>query len=820
MLKTLRYLFTAFLLLCLSNTKAQVWYPEGYYNAGTPVAVTADNQSLYVISKVGLNGNQSVWQASKWDGKLWYKFPLLVLDKTAEISSMKVYQTALYVAGNFNTPNDTFNALVRFKSGRWEGISKFKKADNKNGNITVLNVYDNKLLIGGNFNYAGKDSFPFLTAYNGLIYNYALANCKTCTPNNIVNDIAVSDSAVAISGSFTKIAGKTSKYLYILKNGSKADSFLTLPKPIEKITLNNKTLYGSFDVSGYKRFFKVTPSYSEIVFNLDSIRRVSKLVWFDGSLWASGSFKLNSDVNEYQIINLDNGQWKNITNNYSRVNHIIETRGLLFATGNAEKKISIWNENKAVMRFYKNHTLLGVKVFIDSNNNCIKEANEKGIGKQFIKTSLVNRGVFTMDNGYSEFLIPNNQTTYKFDIKPIRNYIKSSCSDTTVSKTLQVGKYIDSIQFPLRRRPNINDVRVFLVSPKGYQVQKNKRLDYVVSVINVGSNNLSGIVKLKVNKNLSNANTTPNASSIKDSLYEWTYLSLKPDEVRYFRYSAFANDTFFEPNKQFDAQASASFIGMDNGYGDDDIDSISQSVTNANNPFKKYTSPSPNPGDSISYLPFSNRQIRYDIIINNFTSDTVFNAVISDTLDLNLDMSYIQETGSNKAYFTEIQTDPNNNYRGIIIWHFNNIKLPPNPAKNFEQLSSSAYIGFKVVMKANSTGNLIKNTAAVFFDNEYVGKSNIAYCSVLSTGIDKVKFTKENSIIYPNPNNGELYFNALFLNKDNITIYNTEGKIIHQTNFTESSSKFSLNTSQLNAGLYIVQCKINGQLKTEKLIIE
>ncbi len=820
MLKKLRYIITALFIFCFSPIKAQVWYPEGHYNAGTPLAITADNQSIFVISKVGIQNNQSIWQASKWDGKFWFKMPLLHLDKMAEITSMKVYQTALYVAGNFSFSNDSFNALVRFKAGRWEGISKFKKADTKNGNITALNVYDNKLLIGGNFNYAGKDSIPFLTAYNGLIYSYALANCKTCTPDNTINDIAVSDSAVAISGNFTRIAGRKSKYLFILKDGSKVDTFITLPKVIEKIALNNKTLYGSFEISGYKKIFKVTPTYSDIVFNLDSMRRLSKILWFDGALWASGSFKINGDVNEHQIINLENGQWKNVTNNYSRVNQILETRGMLFATGNADKRISIWNDNKSVMRFYKNHTLLGVKVFVDSNSNCVKDANEKGIGKQFIKTSLINRGVFTLDNGYSEFLIANNQTTYKFEIRPLRNYIKSSCADTSVSKTLQVGKYIDSIQFPLRKRPNVNDVRIFLVSPKGYQVQKNKRLDYIISVANVGSNNLSGSVKLNVNKNLSNASTTPPATEAKDSIFTWTYLSLKPDETRFYRFSAFANDTFFEPNKQFTAQASASFLGMDNGYGDDDKDSISQSVVNSNNPFRKYTSPSPNPGDSVSYLPFNNRQIRYDIIINNYTSDTVFNAVISDTLDLNLDMSYIQETGSNKPYFTEIQTDPNNNYRGIIIWHFNNIKLPPNPAKNFEQLSSSAYIGFKVVMKANSTGNLIKNTAAVFFDNEFVGKSNIAYCAVLNTGIDKIKYSKENSMIYPNPNNGILYFKPTFLANDNIKILNTEGKIVYHNKFNENTANFSLNTSQLNNGLYIVKYTINGKLKAEKLIIE
>ncbi len=815
------YLFF-FSLFVFCNSKAQVWYPEGNYNVGPASAITSDISSIYVVSKIYVSANESVWQASKWDGKFWLKFPLLKLNKDAEVVALKVYQTSLYLVGNFTFANDSFNAAVRFKAGRWEGVAKFLKANAFFGNISAVNIYENKLLFGGNFNKAGSDSIPFLVAYNGFNFSFALQNCKTCMPNNIVNDIAVSDSAVAISGSFTKIAGHTSKYLYLLKEGKDLDTFLTLPKPIEKLVLNSKKVYGSFDVLGYKRIFKYDGKYLEIMNNLDSIRRISKLVWYDNNIWACGSFKINGVLNiEHQIIQLENNTWNNYTNNYKRAYNIFEVRGLLWALGNANEPISLLRDNRFVMRFYKNFTLVKAKVFIDSNNNCIQERNEKGIGKQFVKLAPLNRGAITLENGLTEFLLPNNQSTYKFEIKPLRNYIKSNCADTTVSKTIPLGRYLDILQFPLTRRPNINDIRIILSSTKGEQVIKRKKINYIVKIINVGSNTLNGVVKLKVNTKLSGDKILPIPTEYKDSTYSWIYLNLKPYEERYFNYSGYPNDTFFEPNTQFSAMASSSIIGGNNGYNDDDVDSISQSVVNALNPFKKYTSPAPLPSDSVSYLSFNNRQIRYDIVFNNFTTDTVYNAVISDTLDLNLDMSYIQETGSNKPYYTEIQTDPNNNYRGILIWHFNNIKLPPNPSKNFENLASSSYIGFKVVMKPTSTGNLIKNTAAVFFDNQYVGKTNIAYCTVLSTGVKEIisnEMAQDN--IYPNPTTGIVYFKNTFYEGEIIKIYNLQGQVIYTEIIKEYTINHCINLTNLSAGFYTIQYYNSKKISTQKLIKE
>src|SRR5690606_19569301 len=301
---------------------------------------------------------------------------------------------------------------------------------------------------------------------------------------------------------------------------------------------------------------------------------------------------------------------------------------------------------------------------------------------------------------------------------------RSNCADTTVTKTFNKGVYVDSIQFPLNRIPNLSDIRVNISSPKGRRVIKDKRVIYYITYENVGSTPISGRVKLRKNKNFSSEFCLPAKNDLDDSTMSWEYSQLQPGESKTIYYSGLPAGNEFVENLRFQAAVSGEIDGASTPNTEDDFDSIPQEVNQEVGAFIKDVFPTPDPGDSVTYISFNDRDLRYHISFNNFGNDTVFYAVVIDTLDLNLDMSYIQETGSNKPYYTEVKTDPNNEYKGILIWHFPNIKLTPNPGKDFENTGSGAFIGFKVVSKPLSDGYYLKNTASVFYDNNYAGSTN------------------------------------------------------------------------------------------------
>lgn len=818
-----KHLITLILnLLLIVTVKAQVWYPEGVYIGAEPSLVSVDNQVM-TVGRSAIDATNSYWLVSVYNGTSWSRLPLLVLNRTAEVTDIKKFHNLIYISGSFTFDNGTYSSLVKFDGSAWQGIALFKKLNQTVAGITAMQATGNQLLLGGTFQTIDNDTLPFLVKFSGTKFT-KFFDCKDCEPDNIVSDISVNDSSVVISGNFLKINKQKSKYLVRIVN-SRIDTFINTPRVMDKLALNGSVIYASGGLVKDKKLYQISSSvFTELKFNIDSNYFINDLLMFDNKLIICGAFSLNTSPNvRMRAARLDGNNWTEITNNFRGLTHIATGRSILFAVGSAVTPVSIWNPNKNVMRFYPGNALVRASVFIDSNNNCVREKTEKPAPKQYIKLPLLNKGVFTNEVGQTEFMVPNaSSATWRFVVKPFRNYIKSNCADTAVSKTFNPGQYLDSIQFPLNRVPNINDIRVGISSPKGKLVQKDKRVVYYLTYENVGSNTISGNIRLRKSKLFSGEYCVPAQTSVNDSVVQWTYSNLAPGERKTIVYSGLPSATQFDNSFQFDAMVSSNITTGSSTYLEDDFDSIPQEVNGANggiSAFRKDVYPTPVLGDSVTYLASEDRDLRYNISFNNFSTDTVFYAVVIDTLDLNLDMSYIQETGSNKAYYTELQTDPNNSYKGIIIWHFPNIKLSPNPTKDYENMNSGAYIGFKVNTKPLSKGYYLKNTASVFYDNNYAGSTNTVYCTLAITDIDKVLYKGQALNIYPNPASGHVVVKHAFAEGDKILVYNAAGQCI-QTYTTAGQDDQLLDVSELNQGIYVVNVLSKGHLFSAKLIVE
>lgn len=803
-------------LIASRQVQAQVWYPEGVYLFQEPHLITVDNQ-LMTIGRSGIDANSSYWTIAVSDGKVWKKLPTLVLNKTAEVTQIKKYKNIIYVSGVFTFDGGKFSSLVRFDGFKWVGLANFSKTNLSIGGINAMNVHDNQLLLGGSFQIIDNDTIPYLVKFDGTKF-YRVLECKGCDPDNFITDIESNDSIVAISGGFTRINGSKSKYLVRLRKG-RMDTFVNTPKIPDLLALNGEVIYMSGGILKGKGIYLVDgTNFIDLKSNLDSSHSISEMLIYEGKLVICGALSLKSATTVKQRVTVfTNSTWSDVSNNYKGVRYIATGRAMLFAIGRSESPISIWNPNRNVMRFYPGLSLVRAKAFIDSNNNCIMEPNEKPAPKQYIKLPFINKGVFTNVDGMTEFMVPNSSSsTFRFVVKPFRNFVKSNCADTSVTKTFIPGQYFDSIQFPLNRIPNVSDIRVLISSPKGKLVLKNKRVVYYITYENVGSNPISGKIRLRKNKFFSSELCLPLQTKVNDSIVEWNYSNLQPGESKVIYYSGMPDASQFDNNFQFDAMVSSQISSGSNTYSDDDSDSIPQEVNSGISAFRKDVYPTPELGDSITYLAFEDRDLRYNISFNNFGDDTVFYAVVIDTLDLNLDMSYIQETGSNKSYYTEVQTDPNNQYKGIIIWHFPNIKLAPNPTMDYENPNSGAYIGFKVNTKPLSKGYFLKNVASVFYDNSYAGSTNAVYCTLALTDIDDVSKDESRLKVYPNPSNGTFVIDYPFVHGDVISVYNASGQLILMQYVDSNADVQSIELDDVSPGIYFIQVGGIGK----KVIVE
>lgn len=820
MMRCLRTIVLPFLsLVCLFNLQAQVWYPEGGYNQSQPTLITADNQ-LITVAKAGSDNINSYWQICVNEGSVWRKLPLLTLNKSAEVFDVKKYAGQIYLAGNFAF-NQT-NALVRFTNTGWQGIAAFKNKNALLASINALDVHKNKLVLGGNFYTIDQDTIPNLAKFNTVNFSLYFDQCVLCAPDNTVKDIASNDSFVAISGEFNVINQQKSKYLYRINLYGKNDTFFNNSKILSKIALKGHLIYGLDFSPKNKILYQVDQNFTELKLNMDSILSVNEIIVFNKQLLLSGDLKLSSETKHHSVAVLSNNQWYNINLNYNKVAYIACNGQNVWAVGNTSPAISVWNPNTMVVRLEFTSTLLKIKTFLDSNNNCVQEPNERPLPRQLIRIPSLGRAFYSNQNGQAECLLPNmSTTTYRTVIKPFRNLVRSNCADTVVLKTVYFSLSVDSIQFPLNRIPNLNDLKVQITSNRGSQVVKDKKVTYTLTYENVGSNLLNGYVLLKKNPLFSGEMASPNFSSkLNDSVLVWAYANLNPGDKRVIKYEAYPNNAAFDQITTFDAKVTAMISSNNDVFPSDNIDSIAQQVNPSIRAFRKDIFPTPSAGDSIAYLEANVRDLRYNISINNFTSDTVFYAVIIDTLDLNLDMSYVEETGSNKQYYTEVQTDPNNHNKGILIWHFPNIKLYPNSIKDFENTNSNAYIGYKVVCKPLSKGYFLRNTASVYFDNQYVGSTNSVYCAINSSSVDQQVVHPMNGHLYPVPCSQNLHIDMPLQSNDVITVYNTLGQIQMQYNINAACNAWDLPVQSLNKGVYVLQINAAQKTYSSQFIVE
>lgn len=810
----------AFLSFLISSLQAQVWFPEGVYNNGIPVQMTADNH-LTVISKAGSDNTNSYWQVSVNEGKMWYRLPLLKLDKPAEITRIIRFQGMIYVAGSFLFDNGNHSSLVRFNGVTWQGTGLIQKQGGLQATVNALEVLDGDLALGGNFYTIGKDTLPYLARFNGIRFSDFFESCRDCAPDNAVTDIVANDSVLAVSGYFTVIGKHKSKYLFRLYKGILADTFISSSVILDRMALQGKIIFGTGGQLKNKRIYKIAASIEDITSDIDTVYQAGKMVIWDNTPVLCGVFQHQNQTGiRNGILKLDSGKWKDISSNYKNASLIASARGILFAAGNPPTQLSTWNPNRQVVRFYPGLALVRASVFLDSNNNCIREPGERPLPKQYIKLPFLNRGVFTNEHGIAEFLVPNSvQATFRFVVKPFRNLVRSNCADTAVSKTFYPGIFTDSIQFPLKRMPNINDIRVLLSSPRGTQVTRNKKVAYYLVYENVGSNPISGTIRLRTSKLFTKENTIPAfKTKVNDSTCQWEFSNLMPGERQVIIYTAYPEDARFDENFTFDAAAFSTIAGGNNAYAGDDADSIPQQANQGISAFRKDVFPTPATGDSVTYLPASESDLRYNIAFNNFTSDTVFYAVVIDTLDLNLDMSYIEETGSNKAYFTEVQTDPNNQYKGILIWHFPNIRLAPNPGMDYENTESGAYIGFKVVTKPLSQGYYIRNTASVFFDNTFAGNTNSVYCTLAITSVDEINQPEDGLNVFPNPFEDHIILQYDLKADDRVEVYDARGVLVIANDIKLPCSEAEIELRDLPAGLYTLRLQASGRTIVRKLV--
>ena len=207
-----------------------------------------------------------------------------------------------------------------------------------------------------------------------------------------------------------------------------------------------------------------------------------------------------------------------------------------------------------------------------------------------------------------------------------------------------------------------------------------------------------------------------------------------------------------------------------------------------------------------------NDYLYYTIRFENTGSISAINIQLNDVLDTKLDATTVKMIAASHNYTLD---RVNNN----LTWKFDNIQLPVSVA---DTEIGKGYVTFGVKPKTGySTGDIIPNTASIYFDSNPAIITNTFTTEFVSTLNTKV-FGGNGFVLYPNPATNTITI-SLINPTDTIsaiTIYDVLGKNIKELR-NLSTMETLIDVSNLARGVYMVETKTSlGTKQTEKLIVK
>jgi uncharacterized repeat protein (TIGR01451 family) len=208
----------------------------------------------------------------------------------------------------------------------------------------------------------------------------------------------------------------------------------------------------------------------------------------------------------------------------------------------------------------------------------------------------------------------------------------------------------------------------------------------------------------------------------------------------------------------------------------------------------------------------TNDYLYYTIRFQNTGTSNAINVRLEDFLDAQLDSQSIRIIEASHNYTME-------RINNQLVWKFENIQLKPALEND---VLSKGYVTFKIKPTPGfSVGNIIPNTASIYFDSNPAIVTNTFETEFVET-LGTNSFNANTIAIYPNPANSSVRISDRNgLEKISaIYVYDVVGKeILFHSNI--ESSEVNLDVSKLNKGVYFVEITTKNQLKIiKKLLIQ
>ncbi|MBL0019229.1 MAG: T9SS type A sorting domain-containing protein [Bacteroidetes bacterium] len=435
------------------------------------------------------------------------------------------------------------------------------------------------------------------------------------------------------------------------------------------------------------------------------------------------------------------------------------------------------------------------KVFVDYNNNCLQDPNEFPIQNRAV---LANNGQFYgWSNGtghYAIGMVPGNYTISEYVTGP---YFASNCVPGGAYNVTVSGNTYNNADFADSVAVICSDIMVDV----GTGPMRRCGTSYAgITYCNNGNYPDSNVViNLFLNDSLTIDTTSMPYTTTGINAYQFAIGTLMPGQC---------GNIQLVLNVGCDSAGteyclSAQIVGT---YATDcdpmnNSGSECQVLVAACDPNEKRVAAQNGHGYVFQDDIDANDELTYQISFQNLGTSYAEDVVIRDTLDDTRLRLETFQAGAGSAPYNYVLIG------NVVIFRFENIMLP---AASVNEPGSHGFVKFSIQQEqGHLPGTVIQNDAAIYFDFEAPVFTNqtvntIPLNSAVTIGMQDV------AQIYPNPGKDQLIVQRMIDQEMEFVLYDLAGKEVRRA--TLNSMRTSVNTADLNAGVYLYRLQSNGQL--------
>jgi uncharacterized repeat protein (TIGR01451 family) len=470
--------------------------------------------------------------------------------------------------------------------------------------------------------------------------------------------------------------------------------------------------------------------------------------------------------------------------------------------------------SNAVLNFAEQYNLVTGNVFIDDNNNGIKDTAEvslKGIKIQATNEN-IQRTVLSGITG--NYQLPLDSGKYIIKISSFIPYYTAAPSSVNVQ--FRVFDKTDTINFALQPIANKKDLSINLlplnIARPGFPVQ------YQLICSNQGTEIISNVqVKFLRNPRVNFVSSSPVVNATVADTLIWNIASLKPFDTSFINLDLriAAPPTVNNTDTLLFKSFVFPLIGDETPEGNQSF--LVQQVQGSYDPNDKTET---HGGILTPEQVAGNEYLTYLIRFQNTGTDTAFNVMIRDTLVNKLDWSSFEMISSSHPYQLYM-IKPH-----ILEFSFPNILLVDS-SKN--EPASHGFIAYRIKPKSNlSINDTVLNRAHIYFDYNLPVITNDELTVLRNTVITSVVDLNRPAnqlFLYPNPSNGLITIVKKERMTGNAVLHITDinGRLVHRSDWGKiavDQFNHSVDISDLAPGVYVVKLQVGKISYSTKFIIQ